>query len=84
MQTYILLWGITGFVTGLFVFYLLVLKNPWAFQLPKLIIEGLGIALLCVIPGPILTLMVAYWYWSGWRNSLPIDDDDKRVYPWQD
>lgn len=32
--------------------------------------------------GPILLVIFAYLIARNWYDSLPIDDEDKKVYPW--
>ncbi len=72
---------VVGSITGAFVFWW---ESRDVNLTSKIFVDGIGISFLCMIPGPVLTVMVVYWFCRGWLDSLPIDDDDKRVYPWQD
>jgi len=33
--------------------------------------------------GPVLTYFIVKWFWEAWRDSLPIDDQGRRDYPWR-
>lgn len=42
-----------------------------------------GAMIIAGIFGPLFTVLAIYWFWDAWSNSLPIDDDDKREFPWR-
>ena len=38
--------------------------------------------LIAALFGPLLVLAIAYFIFRAWQDSLAVDEDDNRVYPW--
>lgn len=43
-----------------------------------------GILLIVTLLGPLLLPAIAYFVFRAWHDSLPIDEDDNKDYPWSD
>lgn len=43
-----------------------------------------GILLLMALGGPLLIIAIIYFIVRNWYDNLDTDDDDKKIYPWND
>ena len=41
-----------------------------------------SLLLLLALAGPLLIVGIAYLVGRNWYDSLPVNDDDTKVYPW--
>ena len=41
-----------------------------------------SVLLITALAGPLLVLVIAYFIFRAWLDSLAVDEDDNRIYPW--
>lgn len=87
-----LIWYASGLVIMLTVFAWQAIKdNPTlakaANELYNIFIRkanklSTSVLLLFALFGPLLLIALAYFRFRTWQNSLAVDEDDNRDYPW--
>ena len=41
-----------------------------------------SVLLIAALFGPFLVLWILYFIFRAWQDSLAVDEDDNRIYPW--
>lgn len=76
-------WFLIGSISYVLAMYLLFRKESSSTLSESDVISMIGAMFFAGIFGPFFTALAIYWFWDAWASSLPVDDDDKREFPWR-
>lgn len=79
------LWFLIGSISYILAMYIIFRNEPDVFEALRKddVYAIIGSTIVAGIFGPLFTVLVTYWFWDAWASSLPVDEDDKREFPWR-